>query len=239
MVTPANPRERGPRAPRHTSNPARTPPATNEWNRNDMRKIITVTALLAVLALSACSGGDPATPGAGRSAGASTSPTQPQPKRLAWGQPAEVIGAKGGKLRITPLGVLYHRGPYTSGVDGPENDWFVVIALKAEAIDKPDSPQPPMSGGGFMWQGNSEKITSIDGNATSTPWVGAVNEFSNVPIQPGESEVGIETFDVPTKTGGRLIYVNADDQSVTSWDLPSTDQGTGLDKVRKRIKMFS
>lgn len=85
-----------------------------------------------------------------------------------------------------------------------------------------------------------ETISGTDGNASSTPWVGAVNEFgADIPIEPGSPEVWIETFDVPAKDGGRLLYLSPKDNSITSWPLPSADQGEGLDKVRARIKKFS
>lgn len=203
-----------------------------------MIKVLATLLLASSIALAAC--GNEKSPAANASPGdskdASTGP--PMAKRLTWGQPGEIVGTNGGKLRITPLGLLYHRGPY-KGVNGPENAWFVAIALRGEAVDRPDSTAAPMTGGGFMWQGGGEKLTSVDGNATSTPWIGSVNEFSNVPIQPAEPEVGIETFDVSSKTGGRLLYVNPETYSVTSWELPTNDQGTGLDKVRNRIKLFS
>lgn len=199
-----------------------------------MIKAFAAVLVATSITLTACGNGKTSAPNTSPAASTALA----TPKRLTWGQPSEVVGTNGGKLRITPLGVLYHRGPY-KGVDGPENNWFVAIALRGEAVDKPDSMAAPMTGGGFMWQGDGEKLTSVDGNATSTPWVGSVNEFSNVPIQLGEPEVGIATFDVSSKAGGRLLYVNPGDYSVTSWDLPVNDQGTGLDKVRKRIKLFS
>ncbi|RMI39866.1 hypothetical protein EBO15_28270 [Actinomadura harenae] len=66
-----------------------------------------------------------------------------------------------------------------------------------------------------------------------------MNELvSKTPIEPAHPEIGIVTFDVPIK-GGRLLYVDPGDHSITSWTLPTADQGTGLDKVRKRIKLFS
>lgn len=153
-----------------------------------------------------------------------------KPVRLQWGQPATVSGTNGSKLKVTPIGVLYDKG---SPDIEPENGVFVVIALRAEAVDQPETIAAPITGGGFMWQGaDAQKISGTEGNAVITPWVGSVNEFSNVPIQPGEPEVGIETFDVPAK-GGRLIYVDPLTAAVTSWELPDRAQGTGLDKVRR------
>lgn len=201
-------------------------------------------AAVVVLTLAAC--GDSGTSGtseeAGREVGAAGPPT-PATQRLAWGQPAEVLGYDQTKIRVTPTGLLYHKGPYNSGLDGPENGWYVAIAIKAEALGKPDTTAGGAGGGGFEWRGTGQTITAMDGSASGSPWVGAVAEFSvDSPIEPGDPRVGIETFDIPSKTGGRLVYLSPEDHTITAtWDLPAADQGTGLEltKVRKRIKLFS
>ncbi|MFB4317273.1 hypothetical protein [Actinomadura sp. 21ATH] len=140
-----------------------------------MRK--TSTSLIGValaLALSGCSSDQPSS--GSEPAPASSSPAGPQSKQLAWGQTVEVLGTNLRKIRVTPIGVLHHRGPY-QGIDNP--------------------------------------------------------------IEPGSPEIAIETFDVPTKTGGRLLYISPEDSSIVSWPLPATDQGQGLNEVRKQIKRFS
>jgi hypothetical protein len=161
--------------------------------------------------------------------------TPAAPQNLRWGQAGEVVGENSGKIRVTPQGLMYHRGPY-KGTDKPENGWFIAIALKAEALTQQDDFVAPAGGGGFRWRGQGQTIWGGEGNASSTPWVGAVPEFGD-PIEPGSPESGIETFDVPVK-GGRLLYINAD-ESIVSWELPAGDTGIGLDKVRARIKLFS
>lgn len=158
-------------------------------------------------------------------------------KNYPWGQPATVVGENGGQIKVTPLGILYHKGPYTSGVQGPANGWFVAIALRAEAVNKQDDFVAPIGGGGWRWRGQEQTIDTVAGNATSAPWAGSSVPHFGDPIEPGSPEMGVETLDIPVK-GGRLLYVAAD-QSITSWDLPAADTGTGLDKVRARIKEFS
>jgi hypothetical protein len=199
---------------------------------------LTALLLATLLPLAACGGGGAEGKPGGGPTGQPTSTAPAAPKDLAWGQPATVTGHNGHQLKVTPVGVLYHRGPYQDG-DRPENGWFVALALKVEALQQPDAPAAPISGGGLRWRGANQTITTVDGNATSAPWVGSVNEFgTDAPIEPGSPEVGIESFDIPTK-GGRLLYVSPVDQSITSWTLPAADQGTGLDKVRMKIKQFS
>jgi hypothetical protein len=200
-----------------------------------MRAIAAI--LLTALALTACSG-DPAPVGNPPNTAIDTSTAPAAPTHLAWGKTATVSGHGGNPLRITPVGVLYDKGPY-KGVNGPENGWFVAIAVRVEAVERQDSPAAPAGSGGFSWRGAEQTIDGIEGNASSSPWVGAVNGFGiDSPIEPGSPEVGIETFDVPSK-GGRLIYVSPVDQAITSWELPTADTGTGLDKVKQRIRDFS
>ena len=198
-------------------------------------RLLATAALAAVVALSGCSS-------SGGKAGAPKNDdftegvvTPGAPKTIPWGQPGEVVGENGGKLKVTPLGVLYHKGPY-KGVDGPENGWFVAIVMRAEAVSQQDDFLAPASGGGFRWRGQGQTLWGGEGNATSAPWVGAVPAFGD-PIEPGEAAVGVETYDAPVK-GGRLIYINQD-ESIVSWTLPAADTGSGLEKVRKRIKEFS
>ncbi|MFG2006841.1 hypothetical protein ACGFNU_47620 [Spirillospora sp. NPDC048911] len=161
--------------------------------------------------------------------------TPAAPKNLPWGQPGIVTGESGGQIKVTPVGVLYHRGPY-KGSDPPENGWFVAIALRAEAVTKQDDFVAPAGGGGFRWRGDGQTIWGGEGGTSTNVWVGAVPEFGD-PIEPGSPEDGVETFDIPAK-GGRLLYINAD-ESIVSWQLPTADTGTGLAKVRARIKEFS
>ncbi|GGV34328.1 hypothetical protein GCM10010182_67850 [Actinomadura cremea] len=201
-----------------------------------MRILAALAGLLLAIVLTGCGGSDPE-PAAVQDSPHSGGQQPSAPVRLRWDQPGTVGGTNGQKLRVTPIGILYDGGSADGGE--PANGVFVVLALRAEAVGQADTVAAPMTGGGFMWQGpNAQKITSGDGNAVTTAWVGEVNEFSNVPIQPGEPEVGIETFDIPAK-GGRLIYVDPATTAVTSWELPTADQGEGLDKVRQRIKLFA
>lgn len=201
---------------------------------------VLVPLAAAALVLSGC-GGD---------GGAKANPTQANPgnddftegevkptsKTARFGQPATVAGADGGHLTVTPVGVLYHRGPYTSGLEGPANGWYAAVALRVEAVGGQDRPLAPAEGGGWRWRAGEQQIDTVDGNTATSPWVGEVPEFGD-PILPGRPQAGVVTFDVPAK-GGELQYVAADG-SVTSWTVPAADTGSGLDKVRARIKLFS
>lgn len=200
-------------------------------------KIAAITVLLAAGVLTGCGGqtadGPEAQP-------ASNTPPAPKTQRLAWEQSAEVLGANLSKIRVTPLGVLYTRGNEEGGK--AENGWFVVFAVKAEALTTPETTAGGAGGGGFQWRGAGQTIDSGDGNAVSTAWVGAVPEFGiDQPIEVGDPREGIETFDVPARNG-RLVYISPEDYSITAtWNIPAADQGStpALTKVRQRIKLFS
>lgn len=204
-----------------------------------MRRVAVPLTLAAALMLAGCSGdgGDTAEPPAAAKPNDdfTQGEIKPTSKTYTFGQSAVVVGAAGGQLTVTPVGVLYHRGPYQGG-DKPENGWFVAIAARIEAVGKQDRPPAPVEGGGWRWRAGEEQFDTGDGNATTTPWVGAVPEFDD-PILPGKPQAGIVTFDVPQR-GGELQYVDTTG-SVTSWTMPSADTGAGLDKVRARIKLFS
>lgn len=205
-----------------------------------MRIVAVALPLALALSIAGCGGnnGTGPTPTEGDQGDViGTSAAPPAPVRLQWGQPGEVTGAGGSKVKLLPLGILYSKGPY-KGLEGPENGWYVALAVRAAPTTQADGPDESLTGSGFMWQGAEQKLTPGDGNTGGSPWVGTINEFGNIPIQPGESEVGVLTFDIPVK-GGRLLYVDPIDQSITSWDLPTATGGTGLSKVVQRIKKFS
>lgn len=137
--------------------------------------------------------------------------------------PITVKGLKGTDLRLTPIGVLYTKG---AGFRA-ENGWFLAVAVKAEATTSADTTGAPADGQGWMWRGAGQTIDTVQGNATSAVWVGSVNEFGvDVPL------------DIPAKTGGRVLYTDSAG-TVTQWALPATNAGTGLAKVRAKIKEFS
>lgn len=199
---------------------------------------IAATLTAAALALTACGGSDNKPPaGTAAKPPAATPPTAT--RTVAWGQPAEVLGANQTKIRVTPQALLYDKGSKDAGT--PDNGWFVAISVKAEATTGPDTTSGGMYGGGFQWRGSGQTITEMDGEASNTAWVGASPEFGvDSPIEPGDPREGIVTFDVPAK-GGRLVYLSPEDNTITaSWTIPPADQGStpGLTKVRKRIKLF-
>lgn len=201
--------------------------------------VVAATLTAATLALTACGGGDdkPST-APGVKAPAATHPTAT--RTVAWGQPAEVLGANQTTIRVTPQALLYDKGSKDAGT--PANGWFVAISVKAEATTGPDTTSGGMYGGGFQWRGAGQTITEMDGEASNTAWVGASPEFTvDSPIEPGDPREGIVTFDIPSKTGGQLVYLSPEDNTITaSWDIPAADQGStpGLTKVRKRIQLF-
>lgn len=206
-------------------------------------RTLALTAILAAAALSltACGSGDGQSKAAPASTWSNPGAIPATPQKLTLGQAAMVLGTDDVQMRVTPTAVLYDRGPYNSGLDGPENGWYIAIAVKAEAIDQPGTTAGGAGGGGFEWRGSGQTITAMDGNTSASPWIGAVPELTvDEPIEVGDPREGIETFDIPAK-GGRLVYLNPEDSSITAtWDLPTAEQGStpALVKVRKRIKLF-
>lgn len=199
--------------------------------------------LAAALTLTACGSGNTDDPKAAPSPSWSNPGAIPnETQKLAFGQPATVLGTDDVRMRVTPTAVLYHRGPYKDG-DKPENGWYIAISVKAEALDQTGTVAAGAGGGGFEWRGAGQTITAMDGNTSGTPWVGSVPELTvDQPIEVNDPREGIETFDIPSKAGGRLVYLSPEDDSITAtWDLPSADQGStpGMVKVRKRIKLFT
>src|SRR5690606_2356266 len=159
-----------------------------------MKKMIAVIAVLAGALLTGACADQRAEPA---EAFAPTAEQPAKPVRLPWGQPATASGTNGSKLKVTPIGV---RSDRRSPDIEPESGGCVATALRAGARAQPATVAAPSTAGGCMWQGaDAQKISGTEGNAVITPWVGSVNESSSGPIQPGEPEVGIETFDVPAK----------------------------------------
>ncbi|MCW2915514.1 MAG: hypothetical protein JWN52_3582 [Actinomycetia bacterium] len=198
-----------------------------------------VTALTVSLATSACGGSKtPAvaapTPAASQPHGVVTTASAAVHR---FGEAADVIGGNNASpVTLTPVGVLYSKGPYR-GTEGPANGWFIAIAVHAVPTKFSETLQPPT--GGFAWEAGDRVLTESQGNASNTPWAAEVPVFSSdQPIAVGQTRLGIVTFDVPKK-GGVLTYANPDQSGTIRWQIPATDTGTGLDSVRKRIKLFS
>lgn len=200
-----------------------------------------ITLALAALTATGCgsSGHAAPPPAAAPSAPGASAPSGPkgkaEPTPLAFAQPGIVLGDQGARLRITPLGVLYSKGPYPRlpGAD-PQNGWYVAIALRVEALDTADKIPAPISGGGLEWYGNQQIETIMSGNGTGYPWIGRVTAIDSTPVQPDMPVTGILTFDIPFK-GGQLVYRFADAATVVRWNLPTSDQGTGLEQVHKLL----
>lgn len=197
-------------------------------------------AVLAAIALLAAGCGSSHTPASQAVPPAAVQPKgQTRPAPIAFGQPAYVLGDGGQRLRITPTGVLYSKGPYkhAPGTES-QNGWFVAVALKVEAPDAPASLPAPISGGGLEWYGGQQELSEMSGNAANNPWTGRVVELGSTPVDPARPVTGIVTFDVPVR-GGQLLYRDPVSKAVTSWTVPATDQGSGLDGVRKVLAGLS
>jgi hypothetical protein len=195
---------------------------------------VVLSAAVCVAAAAACSSGGDG-PEAAAKQGEAGASRPAVPAVHPFGEPVTVKGMKGTDLRLTPVGVLYDKGNSTTK---PENGWFIAIAVRAEALTAPDTTGAPIDGQGFKWRGAGETIDE-QFNGDEPVWVGSVNGFTvDTPLDPGSPEVGIESMDVPSKAGARLLYTDSAG-TVTEWTIPAADTGTGLTKVRAVIKKFA
>lgn len=165
----------------------------------------------------------------------STAPAA-KPQVFKLGQTAEVTGEKGNPLKITLMGVYYHKGDKQHGLS--ENGTFAAIAYKAQAVNAADGIPAPISGSGWIWRSGGQTIQTTDGAASSPPWSGRVNTpIADQNIQPGEYQIYIDTIDIPAP-GGQFIYVNPGEGSQVAWELPSAAAGTGYGPVLKALKVL-
>ncbi|MEU6721095.1 hypothetical protein ABZ897_57410 [Nonomuraea sp. NPDC046802] len=143
------------------------------------------------------------------------------PKLLKFGQSVLIKGEKGNPLRITPVGVYYHRptwGPATK----PRNTYFMALAVRVTAVSKADAMPLPYGSQWRVKQGSSAFTTS-SGKATSAPWVGRA-QGAWVTIHPKSPEVVYEAFDVRVK-GGVLEWSGPD--GLYRWRIPASNAGKG------------
>ncbi|MEV7011655.1 hypothetical protein [Streptosporangium sp. NPDC051022] len=192
---------------------------------------------LLVAALSACESGGPSDLYTGGPDSAPAESAKPaKPEVLEWGTPATVDGKAENPVKVTPVGILYTRG------DGnqvkPTQKWLVAVSLRLEAEQQPDYLAPPIDGGGFYWRadGDEELIAKGNGNALNAPWVGRAPSLLARNLQPGEPEIAVIDFDLPTAGGTLLFKTPAGD--TTRWKLPARTTGTGLTQVRAALKEF-
>jgi hypothetical protein len=168
----------------------------------------------------------------------SSSATKPQQQTLGVGDSITTRGTKG-PVKITLTGVAYPDYPKLYDTySGPQNGQFLVVSYRAQALKTPTTLGAPISGAGFAWRGDHKTLTSTDGNASNSPWVGRVPEATSTqPIQPGKqaSQDYTTTLDVPSK-GGKLTYQAPGGQLAGVWKLPSTDTGPAAKIVGKATK---
>ncbi|WP_043636819.1 hypothetical protein [Nonomuraea candida] len=177
-----------------------------------MRRLAALPAagLLAVAALTA-----PASANA-----APTTSVVAAPKLLKFGQSIRIAGEKGRPLRISPVGVYYHR-PSDPKFAQPREKWFVAIAVKVTALSKSERIPGVVEGSGWRVRIGGRAYTDTSGNATSSPWVGRT-DGPWITIHPGSPEVLYYSFDLP-KTGGTLEWSTP--KGVTRWKIPTSKYG--------------
>jgi hypothetical protein len=141
------------------------------------------------------------------------------PKLLKFGQAVRIKGEKGNPLRITPVGVYYHRptwGPATK----PRNKYFLALAVRVTAVSKADAMPLPY---GSQWRVKQGKrvFTVSTGRASSAPWIGRA-QGAWITVHPGSPEVVYEAFDVQVK-GGILEWSSPD--GLYRWRVPASNAG--------------
>ncbi|TMR92408.1 hypothetical protein [Nonomuraea basaltis] len=141
------------------------------------------------------------------------------PKLLKFGQSVRAKGEKGNWLRVSPVGVYYHRptwGPTTK----PRNKYFLALAVRVTAVSKADSMPLPYGSQWRIKQGN-RVFTTTSGKANSAPWVGRA-QGAWVTVHPSSPEVVYEAFDVPAK-GGVLEWSGP--TGLYRWRIPANNAG--------------
>ncbi|GAA2411415.1 hypothetical protein GCM10010404_81670 [Nonomuraea africana] len=141
-------------------------------------------------------------------------------KILKFGQAAKIMSESGNPLRISPIGVYYHR-PTWKHATMPRNKYFVAIALRVTALSKPDT-MPPVAGSSQLRIKQGAKVfTYSSGKAMEAPWVGRT-PGTEVTAQPGSPEVIYYSFDLP-KTGGILEWSGP--AGAHRWQIPASNSG--------------
>ncbi|MGA4990411.1 hypothetical protein [Nonomuraea bangladeshensis] len=154
------------------------------------------------------------------SANATATTVAAAPKVLKFGQSIRIKGEKGRPLRITPVGVYYHR-PSDAKFTQPREKWFVAIAVKVTALSKTERIPSTPERSGWRIRIGGRAYTDTSGNAMSSPWVGRT-DGPWINIQPGSPEVLYYSFDVP-KPGGTLEWSTP--TGVTRWKIPTSKYG--------------
>ncbi|MEV0996920.1 hypothetical protein [Nonomuraea sp. NPDC050202] len=141
------------------------------------------------------------------------------PKLLKLGQSVRIKGEKGHQLRITPVGVYYHR-PTAQYSTKPRNGYFLALAIRVTATSKADQMPLPY---GSQWRVKQGKrtFTTSSGRAKQAPWVGRA-QGAWVTVHPGSPEVVYEAFDVQVK-GGTLEWSSPD--GLYRWRIPAGNAG--------------
>ncbi|MET8006279.1 hypothetical protein [Nonomuraea glycinis] len=141
------------------------------------------------------------------------------PKLLKFGQSVPVKGHKGQPLRITPVGVYYHR-PMSESSIKPRNRYFLALAVRVTALGKPDHVPLPYGSQWRVKQG-ARTFTTSTSRANSAPWIGRA-QYSGVTVHKGSPEVVYEAFDVAVK-GGILEWSSPD--GLHRWRIPKSNAG--------------
>ncbi|MEU6731316.1 hypothetical protein ABZ917_47055 [Nonomuraea wenchangensis] len=141
------------------------------------------------------------------------------PKLLKFGQAVRIKGKKGNPLKITPVGVYYHR-PTWAPATKPRNTYFLALAVRVTAVSKADGMPLPY---GSQWRVRQGKrlFTTSSGRANSAPWIGRA-QGAWITIHPGTPEVVYEAFDVQVK-GGILEWSGPD--GLYRWRIPASNAG--------------
>ncbi|MEU4229513.1 hypothetical protein AB0F17_34895 [Nonomuraea sp. NPDC026600] len=190
--------------------------------------------LSALLVAAVASTAAAVTGGAAQAAPSSTTAEAFAPKLLKFGQSVVVKGERGGRLRVTPTGVYFHR---TRPDDSPKptTKYFTAVAFTVQALDKADRLPPPVAGGQWSVRVGGRDFDASSGNAVQVPWIGRVPEGVQR-TDKGDKDVVIESFDLPGM-GGILMWK---DRSAGSfrWQMPRKTSGKHLEPVHEALKAY-
>ncbi|WP_138666365.1 hypothetical protein [Nonomuraea turkmeniaca] len=174
------------------------------------------------------------TGGAAQAAPSSAAGEALAPKLLKFGQSVVIKGERGGRLRVTPTGVYYHR---TRADDSPKpvTKYFTAVAFTVQVLDKADRLSPPVAGGQWAVRAGGRVFDTSSGNAVQVPWIGRVPEGVQR-TDKGDKDVVIESFDLPGM-GGVLQWKDRSGGSFR-WQMPRKTSGKNLEPVHEALKAY-
>ncbi|MEU4154714.1 hypothetical protein [Streptomyces antimycoticus] len=161
-------------------------------------------------------------------------------KELAWGKPAQTVGAMtpvggqpgGGDLEVTPTTVVYQK---TAMGNTAANGVYAIITVRDKATGEKAATESAMiEGGGWQWIApDGQALAEGENDASSiTP-----NGFTGGGmVKAGTWQWGTVAFDLTeAQRGGTLAYTDGAGATF-KWKVPAKDNGPELAALKKGME---